>query len=77
MKGIVATWLENKGYGFVQSNGSEIFLHISNVIEGIPQLGAEIEFEIGLPVSLGKKPQAVHAKVISVPDRKDLVGGSR
>lgn len=76
MQGIITTWLETKGYGFVQSEGSEIFLHISN-IEGQPQLGAEIEFEIGHPVSLGKKPQAVRARVVSIPERKDITGGAQ
>jgi cold shock CspA family protein len=73
MQGILVVWSEPKAYGFVQPDGSseKLFIHITNFPEGTPKsairLGSRIEFEIGDPISLGKKPQAVRAKIVSTP----------
>jgi cold shock CspA family protein len=76
MKGTITTWLETKGYGFIQYDGLEIFIHLSNIVEGWPKLGAEIEFEIGDPSSIGKKPQAVRARIV-IPERMEVLGGAK
>jgi cold shock CspA family protein len=74
MQGILVVWSEPKAFGFVQPDGSSerLFIHITNFPDGTLkseiQLGSRIEFEIGNPISLGKKPQAVRAKVVSLPE---------
>jgi cold shock CspA family protein len=70
MKGTIVLWHQARAYGFVKPDGSDetIFVHISNFCPGeVPRLDARIEFEIGDPISIGKKPQAINATILSIP----------
>jgi cold shock protein len=46
MTGTVATWNDEKGYGFIEPDvgGADIFVHVSNCIE-TPQVGDRVRFE--------------------------------
>ena len=71
MQGTLVIWSEPKAFGFVQPDGTseKLFIHITNfggLEKDKVRLGARIEFEIGDPISLGKKPQAVRAKLLPV-----------
>src|SRR5580765_7974506 len=70
MKGTIILWHQPRAYGFVQADGSSdtFFIHVTNFPAGqVPRLGARVEFEVGDPISLGKKPQAINATILSVP----------
>jgi cold shock CspA family protein len=63
-RGLVVRYDERKQWGFIQGNsGEEIFFHRANCVSGFqPQLGVDVEYEIGKPFSLGKKDQAVDVR---------------
>jgi cold shock CspA family protein len=72
MQGQLVVWSEPKGFGFVQPDATteisdRLFVHITNFTDADRKnvkLGARISFSIGAPISIGKKPQAVHARVL-------------
>ena len=49
--GRVSGWFVGRGFGFVHENQDgrlvKYFLHISNVLSGIPQDGASVKFNAG------------------------------
>ncbi|GAD80626.1 cold shock domain-containing protein [Vibrio ezurae] len=51
MKGRIVRWVDDKGFGFIQSSetNGDIFVHISKFKSGYrrPQIGDEVEFQIG------------------------------
>ena len=60
-RGIVVSYDQRKRWGFIQGSSGEIFFHWANCVSGFqPELGANVEYEIGKPFSLGKKDQAVN-----------------
>jgi cold shock CspA family protein len=67
MFGQVTTLFEDRGFGFItESTGEQYFFHVTNFLrEGAqgqdrkPRLGEIISFELGDPVRLGRKAQAV------------------
>jgi len=63
-EGTIVMYHSTKFWGFVRGNdGGEWFFHLDNCASGFePQLSASIEFEIGPPISLGKKDQAVNVR---------------
>jgi cold shock CspA family protein len=75
MHGQLVVWSEPKGFGFVQPDATteisdRFFVHITNFSDldrRNVRLGARISFSIGDPISIGKKAQAVQAKVL-VPE---------
>jgi cold shock CspA family protein len=60
-QGIVVMYHPSKHWGFVkESDGNQWFFHLDNCAPDFqPQLGAAVEFEVGPPICLGKKDQAV------------------
>jgi cold shock CspA family protein len=72
MQGQLVVWSEPKGFGFVQPDATtetsdRLFVHITNFTDADRKnvkLGARISFSIGDPIPIGKKPQAVHAKIL-------------
>jgi cold shock CspA family protein len=70
MIGVVALWNDPRGYGFVRPEGAtddtqNLFVHISNCQTGnVPKVGATVEFDIGAPLKLGQRPQAIRVKLI-------------
>jgi cold shock CspA family protein len=63
-QGIVVLYNQAKGWGFIkEDSGEEWFFHTSNTAPSfVPQLKARVEFEIGQPLSIGKKDQAVNVR---------------
>lgn len=57
-QGIIIQYDQVKRWGFIQGSSGDIFFHCSNC-NFEPELGAAVEYEIGKPFTLGKKPQAV------------------
>jgi cold shock CspA family protein len=62
-KGRLKHWFADKGFGFITSDGADIFLHHS-VIEGEPALGDTIEFEPAPDRKYPGKFRAVTARII-------------
>lgn len=50
MTGIVKTYIEKRGFGFIAPNegGKEIFVHVKAVKSGTLTVGAEVDFEVGI-----------------------------
>ena len=61
MRAIISYYNPRKHFGFVTTpTGEQYFFHQSNIEVGFnPILGAEVDFQIGAPIALGKRPQAV------------------
>jgi len=64
--GIVVAFHHVKHWGFIrESDGTEWFYHLSNTIPHfVPKLGEAVQFEIGPPLALGKKDQAVNIRPV-------------
>lgn len=72
MQGQLIIWSAERGFGFIQPDATtdisdRLFVHKSNFaladLHNV-RLGARVTFSIGDPISIGKKPQAINAKVI-------------
>ena len=63
-QGIVIQYDQRKQWGFIRAvSGDEIFFHRSNCVSGFqPELGADVEYEIGKPFTLGKPNQAIDVR---------------
>ena len=61
MRAVISYWNPKKKFGFVTTpSGEQYFFHESNIEVGFsPILGAAVDFKIGAPIALGKRPQAV------------------
>ena len=66
MTGIIVSWIERKKFGFIlpdDSNGEEIFLHISDCPNGQPvTVNTRVSFELG---TYGGRKKAVRVEVRS------------
>jgi cold shock CspA family protein len=58
--GVITTSFAARKFGFIKSEGRDIFLHAVNLQEGVPVLGQKVEFELGEAATLGKPKQAVN-----------------
>ena len=84
MQGVLIIWSEPRGFGFIQPDATtdisdRLFVHITNFSDldkPKVRLGARVEFKIGDPISIGKKPQAVHAKLVPVEEHSAVVYGA-
>jgi cold shock CspA family protein len=79
-EGTLVVWNQPRAFGFIQpDDGSgKLFVHLTNFAVGdTPRLGARIEFEVGDPIEIGKKPQACHAKTVQTPSSAALVALSQ
>jgi cold shock CspA family protein len=65
-QGIIVVYNQAKAWGFIRElSGAEWFFHMANTApEFVPQLGAAVEFEIGPPLSVGKKEQALSVREV-------------
>eukprot|EP00928_Gymnodinium_smaydae_P067692 TRINITY_DN506_c0_g1_i4.p1 TRINITY_DN506_c0_g1~~TRINITY_DN506_c0_g1_i4.p1 ORF type:complete len:374 (-),score=99.08 TRINITY_DN506_c0_g1_i4:166-1245(-) len=54
-QGVVKSFVNGSGYGFINHEGGEVFLHINDVVEGRPVAGDTVNFEID--ESIGKEGQ--------------------
>ena len=76
MRAIISYYNPKRHFGFVTTpSGDQYFFHDSNIEVGFnPILGAEVDFQIGAPVALGKRPQAVRLTYPN-PKAQESVGG--
>ena len=70
-EGVLVMWNEPRYFGIIQAdkkleNGENtIFVHRLNFVrDHQPVLGCRVSFELGPPISIGKKDQAVRVKVL-------------
>lgn len=65
MKGTIARWFENRGFGFIAVEGqdNDIFVHI-NDMDGYsnPQMGDKVEFDVS---DTDRGPRAINVKQAS------------
>lgn len=81
-EGVLVVWNEPRYFGFIQAdekleNGEDrIFVHRLNFIrDHKPVLGCRVSFELGPPISIGKKDQAARVKVLpSITAGADALG---
>jgi cold shock CspA family protein len=61
-QGTVVMFHPTRHWGFIRENdGTQWFFHQSNAIRYyIPKLSDMVQFEIGPPITLGKKDQAIN-----------------
>jgi cold shock CspA family protein len=49
--GRISGWFPNRAFGFIHENQNgklvKYFLHVSNILSGAPQDGAEVRFNVG------------------------------
>lgn len=63
-QGMVVLFHPTKHWGFIRENdGTEWFFHQSNAIRYyVPKLEDIVQFEIGPPLTIGKKDQAINVR---------------
>lgn len=63
-EGKITLYNAAKGWGFItRTDGMQFFWHEQNKAKGfLPALGARVRFEVGPPLALGKKDQAIHIR---------------
>ena len=76
MRGIVTTYFQNKGYGFITSDvdGVSRFFHASNY-SGAPKVGTRVEFALAEPTKIGKDKQCVNIAPIALATQEESVSG--
>ncbi len=79
MYGTITLYNTLRGFGFLtaegQQSGQQYFFHISHFAKGeSPVLGGRVRFDVGPPISIGKKPQALNVQYIH--DTGAIVGVS-
>jgi cold shock CspA family protein len=47
MRGRIVSWFSAKHWGFIHpdASGSDLFFHVSKIAEGVPYVGAEVEYK--------------------------------
>ncbi len=62
--GTIHTWVNTAGWGFAKPHGRTfgVFVTASEIIEGAPRVGAEIEFEVHLET---QRPYATKVRVLT------------
>jgi cold shock CspA family protein len=73
MVGRITYWNIPRGYGFIsviQPDGTlqQHFFHVSNFKEPPVVLGGIVVFNLGDPIALGKKPQAIGVRYATPAD---------
>lgn len=69
MVGTITMYNSQRGFGFITTpQGQQYFMHVSNFLKGndrdVPTLGGQVRFDVGEPIALGKKSQAIHIQYI-------------
>ena len=67
MFGTITMFNSRKGFGFITTpEGNQYFFHVTNFLQGddkdVPVLEGRVSFDVGLPISVGKKPQALNVQ---------------
>ena len=77
MRAVISYYNPKRHFGFVTTpSGQQFFFHDSNLEVGFnPILGAEVDFQIGPPVALGKRPQAVRVTYPNPKAQAESAGG--
>ena len=66
VKGRLSKW--RGGYGFIRSEGRDVFVHLSNFLSGFtPELNATVEFELGPGCREDQPQQAYRVRILSKP----------
>lgn len=45
-EGTVKSFVDNKGYGFIDYEGADVFLHINDCVDGRPDKGDQVNFDV-------------------------------
>lgn len=64
MKGTIARWFDNRGFGFIDVEGqtNDIFIHVSDMKgTSTPTVGDEVEFEVS---DTYKGPRATDVEIM-------------
>lgn len=61
-KGVLQSWHAN-GFGMVSVGEQLYFLHRTNIVDGEPVVGSDVEFDVAPPRGRGRFEQAVMAKI--------------
>ncbi|MFH4799486.1 cold shock domain-containing protein [Vibrio alginolyticus] len=71
MKGEIVRWVDERGFGFINSNelGGDIFVHVSKFKKGYrrPRIGDQVEFQLA---SVQPKLSAESAQLVGVKPQK-------
>jgi cold shock CspA family protein len=64
MYGTITMFNARRGYGFITTvSGDQYFFHVTNFLQGddrdVPVLEGRVRFDVGPPISVGKKEQAL------------------
>ena len=63
MFGRITYWNQAKGFGFISVPTSEqFFFHYSN-FTGTPKLADRVTFDLGDPIEIGKRTQAINVRL--------------
>jgi cold shock CspA family protein len=62
-RGTIKKWFPDRGFGFAKPDRAEhdVFVHVNDITEGLPRVGAVIEFKMGEHM---RRPYAKNVRVI-------------
>lgn len=63
-KGKIVAFAARKGWGYIYSDGENVFFHVANSPGFAPALDLEVEFETAPPFKLGQRDQAVNLQKV-------------
>lgn len=63
LDGTLTRWNNERGFGFVKASTGVYFLHVTQVMEGEPVVGAQVKFFAGQREQAGKNPAAFEATI--------------
>jgi len=64
LEGTLTKWNPERGFGFVKAGFGIYFLHVSQIMQGEPEVGVTVKFYPGQREQAGKNPAAFEAVVV-------------
>jgi cold shock CspA family protein len=62
-RGRLRQWHPDRGFGFIYSQGERFFLHVSQIISGVPEIGRICVFDIGIPPTAADRAPALDVEI--------------